>query len=369
MDITISKYWQKFKETLFPEPELYLGNTTESHLELMLTLDTIRIQDFFIEYDSCPGRGRPPIDREKFAKAFIAKSVLNLPTTVALIDRLKVDIVLRRICGFIYKKKLPCEASFSNSFKEFSDSKLPEKIHEILVKKAHEEVIIYNVSRDSTAIEAREKPEKKENKAEKKKKMLKRKKGRPCKGEIIPEKEPTILEKQRYKSVPEMISELSQSCDIGTKKNAKGHTVSWIGYKLHIDTGDNGIPLSCILTSASVHDSCVSLPLEEITGERVTSLYTLMDAAYDSKIIKENVLSKGKVPVIDHNPRGGEKIKFDPPKAERYKARTGAERTNSLLKDNFGGNSVWVKGPSKVMCHLMFGIISIAAMQIAKVIF
>ena len=33
MDITISKYWQKFKDTLFPEPEIYLGNTTESHLE------------------------------------------------------------------------------------------------------------------------------------------------------------------------------------------------------------------------------------------------------------------------------------------------------------------------------------------------
>ena len=165
-----------------------------------------------------------------------------------------------------------------------------------------------------------------------------------------------------------MMKELSQNCDIGTKRNSKGHTVSWIGYKLHIDTGDNGIPLSCLLTSASVHDSSVSLPLEEITGDRVTSLYTLMDAAYDSKIIKDHIIGKGKVPVIDHNPRRGEKIKFDPPKAERYKARTGAERTNAILKDNFGGNSLWVKGPSKVMCHLMFGIISIAALQIAKVI-
>jgi hypothetical protein len=368
MDITISKYWQKFKGTLFPEPEIYLGNTTESHLKLMLTLDTMRIHDFFTEYDSCPGRGRPPIDRENFAKAFIAKSVLNLPTTVALIDRLKVDIVLRRICGFIYKKKLPCEGSFSNAFKEFSNSRLPEKIHAVLIKQAHEGIIVHNVSRDSTAIEAREKPAKKENNEEKNKPTPRRKKGRPYKNEIIAEKEPTILEKQQNKSAQEMMNELSQNCDIGTKRNAKGHTVSWIGYKLHIDTGDNGIPLSCLLTSASVHDSSVSLPLEEITGDRVTSLYTLMDAAYDSKIIKYHVVGKGKIPVIDHNPRREEKIKFDPPKAERYKARTGAERTNAILKDNFGGNFIWVKGPSKVMCHLMFGIISIAAMQIAKVI-
>jgi hypothetical protein len=333
----------------------------------MLTLDTIRIHEFFSEYDSSPGRGRPPIDREKFAKAFIAKSVLNLPTTVALIDRLNVDIVLRRICGFT-KNTLPCEGSFSNAFSEFAELKLPEKIHEALIKKSHADIIVHNVSRDSTAIDAREKPVKKENKAEAKKKKSKRSKGRPRKNEIVPEKDPSILEQQHRKTLSQMIKVLSQNCDIGTKKNAKGHTVSWTGYKLHIDTGDCGIPLSCLLTSASVHDSGVSLPLEEMTGDRVTSLYTLMDAAYDSKIIKENVISKGKVPVIDHNPRRGEKIEFDPPKAERYKARTSVERTNGLLKDSFGGNSIWVKGPLKVMCHLMFGITCIAAMQIAKVI-
>ena len=53
---------------------------------------------------------------------------------------------------------------------------------------------------------------------------------------------------------------------------------------MHIDTGDCGIPISCLLTAASVHDSGVSLPLEEITSDRVKSLYTLMDSAYDSKI-------------------------------------------------------------------------------------
>ena len=368
MDITISKYWQRFKDTLFPEPEIYLGNTTDSHLELMLILDTIRIHEFFTDSKYVFSVGRPPIDRQVFAKSFIAKMVLNIPTTVALIDRLNVDIVLRRICGFIYKKNIPCEASFSNAFAEFANSKLPEKIHEELIKKAHIDVIVHNVSRDSTAIDAREKPLKKENQADKNTKEIKRKRGRPFKGEIIPEKEPSILEKQEGISLSEMLKLLSQGCDIGTKKNAKGHTTFWIGYKLHIDTGDYGIPLSCLLTSASVHDSGVSLPLEEMTTKRVASLYTLMDSAYDAQIIKDHVLGKGKIPVIDHNPRRGKKINFDPPKTERYKARTSAERTNALLKDNFGGNSVWVKGASKVMCHLMFGIVCISAMQIAKVI-
>ena len=34
----------------------------------------------------------------------------------------------------------------------------------------------------------------------------------------------------------------------------KGHQISWIGYKLHFDVADGGIPLSAILTSASLHD-------------------------------------------------------------------------------------------------------------------
>jgi hypothetical protein len=369
MDITISKYWQRFKDKLFPEPELILGTPTESHLEIMLVLDTIRIHDFFQEYDAYPGRGRPPIDREKFARAFVAKAVLNLSTTVALIDRLKVDIVLRRICGFIYKNNLPCEASFSNVFAEFSNSKLPERIHEILVKKAHENVVIHNVSRDSTSIEAREAPAKKEKNLEtKKENSTQRGRGRPKKDECIPPKEPSILEKQNGLTLEEMMSFLSQKCNFGCKKNAKGFKTSWIGYKLHIDTGDYDIPLSCILTSASVHDSSVSLPLEEKTAQRVTSYYTLADAAYDSEIIKKDIENRGKISVIDSNPRNGEKIEFDPPKIERYKNRSSAERTNSLLKDNYGGKVIMVKGASKIMCHLMFGVVCITAMQIAKVI-
>ncbi|MDL1969060.1 MAG: hypothetical protein LWW97_11125 [Deltaproteobacteria bacterium] len=53
----------------------------------------------------------------------------------------------------------------------------------------------------------------------------------------------------------EMLEALPQSCDVGTKKNSKGYKKTWIGYKLHIDAADGHIPVSCVLTSASVHDS------------------------------------------------------------------------------------------------------------------
>ena len=36
---------------------------------------------------------------------------------------------------------------------------------------------------------------------------------------------------------------LSDLPTLGTKHNAKGHTTSWIGYKLHLDVADGDIPI------------------------------------------------------------------------------------------------------------------------------
>lgn len=52
-----------------------------------------------------------------------------------------------------------------------------------------------------------------------------------------------------------MLADLPRACDVGTKRNAKGYKESWTGYKLHIDAADGGVPVSCILTSASPHES------------------------------------------------------------------------------------------------------------------
>src|SRR5689334_5979778 len=55
----------------------------------------------------------------------------------------------------------------------------------------------------------------------------------------------------------------------------------------------------------------------------------------------------GHVPLIDHNPRGGEKEEFEPADAVRYRERSGAERTNARLKDGFGGPSSAKKLPPR----------------------
>ena len=178
------------------------------------------------------------------------------------------------------------------------------------------------------------------------------------------DKEQTRLELQITMGLDEMLANLPKACDVGCKKNSKGFIVSWKGYKLHIDTADGDLPISAILTSASVHDSQVALPLSQITEQRIIHYYDLMDTAYDSKIIRDYSISKGRVALIDFNHRGPKDTRsFEKHEVQRYKARSGAERVNSQLKDNFGGSLIRVKGHTKIMCHLMFGLLALTIDQ------
>ena len=97
-------------------------------------------------------------------------------------------------------------------------------------------------------------------------------------------------------TLQEMLKDLPKVCDIGVKRNAKGHQESWTGYKLHLDAIDGGIPVSCLLTSASVHDSQAAIPLARLTAN---SLYDLMDSAYDAPEIRAFSETLGHVPIID----------------------------------------------------------------------
>ena len=103
-------------------------------------------------------------------------------------------------------------------------------------------------------------------------------------------------------------------------------------------------------------------------AERVTSLYDLADAAYDAKEIREMSARLGHVPIIDENPRRGEKHDFSQAEAVRYRERSAAERVNSHLHDEHGGRNVRVRGPVKVSAHLAFGLVVIAAEQLLKLI-
>ncbi|MDM8563881.1 transposase [Candidatus Marithioploca araucensis] len=78
---------------------------------------------------------RPVCDRVAIARAFITKAIYDMATTRILLDRLKCEPALRRICGWEKINEIPGESTFSRAFAEFSESQLPEKVHEALIKK------------------------------------------------------------------------------------------------------------------------------------------------------------------------------------------------------------------------------------------
>ena len=115
---------------------------------------------------------------------------------------------------------------------------------------------------------------------------------------------------------------------------------------------EGGLPVSCLLTAASLHDSQAPPFLLKKTARKVQG-YCLADA-YDAASLRTEASGLGLVPVIDQNPRSGEKnIPMEPDRARRYKGRTQAERFFARLKDEFGGSMIFVRGNKKVMAHLM----------------
>jgi hypothetical protein len=360
---TLSQFWLTVQGTLFPWLAAELGELSEKQKQLVKILELLQIERFI----KGPQRvlGRPLEGRQAIARAFIAKAVYNLETTRQLLDRLASDETLRRLCGWERHGELPSEATFSRAFAEFAESQLPARVHEALIEKYEKPRLVGHISRDATAITAREKAAKKVKKAALE---AKPKGGRRKKGEAT-SKPLTRLERQQSMTLTEMLADLPCVCDCGTKRNSKGYPSYWVGYKLHLDVADGGIPISSVLTSASVNDSQVALPLATMTAQRVDNLYDLMDSAYDAHLIREKSLALGHVPLIDgHTRRGAEKPEFAPHEAQRYKERTTVERVFARLKEEFGGRLVRVRGPAKVMTSLMFGLIALTADQLLRLV-
>lgn len=374
--------WNVIQHELLPELKNDVGALTPKLEKLIHVLEWVRIEEF--TQSTWCGVGRPPHERAWLANGFVAKAVLGLTSTAGLIERLTIDRALRRICGFALCKKLPSEATFSRAFEEFAQGRMAERVHEALIKEHLGSELIGHISRDGTAIEARERPAKAAVAAAPAAQAVifpatkiavetsaptlapARKRGRPRRGEVRAAAKESPIRCQRQQSLAQMLEAIPTTCDRGTKCNAQGYKVSWNGYKLHLDTADCGVPIAALLSSASMHDSLAAIPLSLISAQRVTNLYDLMDAAYCSSELREHSRDLGHVPLIDHNPRRGEKIDFAPAEAIRYNERTAAERSNARLKDEFGGKHLMVRGDAKVMGHLMFGVLALSADQLMR---
>jgi hypothetical protein len=356
----LSRFGQILQNHLFPALKEELGEMSDRHEQFVRALALLEMDGFVTVQH---GRGRRSHDRAKIARAFLAKAIFNIPHTRALLDRLAHDVVLRRLCGWETAAQIPDETVFSRAFAEFARSEFPQQVHAAVIERTQSPRLVGHIMRDSTAIEVREKPEAKPKPAAPTVRRLHRKAGTAKRPEQM-----TRLDRQSSgtMTMEEMVAELPRQCDYGCKLNSLGAKYRWPGFKLHVDVIDGQIPISCVLTSASVNDMQVSIPLALMSARRVTNLYDLLDTGYDCTAIREFSRSLGHVPIIPFQKRGSQKPELAPHEKARLRERTAVERVFSRLKDEYGAASVRVRGGAKVMAHLMFGILALTADQILR---
>ncbi|MCF7949256.1 MAG: transposase [Spirochaetia bacterium] len=114
---------------------------------------------------SYKGRGRSPPQDIPIIRAFLAKAFLRIDSSYRLLQRLRSDSSLRKICGFT---TVPSPATFSRRLSEYEDTHIIEQSLYRMVREYHRGRLVAHISHDSTEIEAREKPKNKKNEVKQK---------------------------------------------------------------------------------------------------------------------------------------------------------------------------------------------------------
>lgn len=325
-----------------------MGPLLSSHQRVALVLEQIVIEEHI--QDAPSWTGRPRLSRKAGVRALIAKAVLNIPTRKELVERLRIDLRLRRICGFT--GPTPSESTFCRLFAELAASGRLDLALESAVKTRLGDEVFHHVSHDSTAIPGRERTPKPA------KFKAKRQRSSPSPHEI-----------QESLSWQECLRGLPKQCDNSAKNGPQGHLVFWRGYKAHASVGDGGIPLAFFTSSASMHDSMGAIPLLKMVSERVgTVFYNLLDKAYQGPAILRVSEGLGQVTIVPPKQTKKDVLpkQLTADRAKRFENRTTVERFNSDLKENHGGNFVFVRGHAKVHAHLMCGVLAIFGLRVMK---
>ena len=117
---------------------------------------------------------------------------------------------MQGICGWQSRREIRRESQFSRAFASFALSELPQRLHAALIEATQKDRLIGHISRDSTEIEAREKPVSKPVPIPAD--ASKRKWGWPREGETLPPPEPTRLERQANMTLEQMLDGLPRAC-------------------------------------------------------------------------------------------------------------------------------------------------------------
>jgi hypothetical protein len=107
----LTQFHHLLQSELFPIVETAVGDLSSQARLLVSTLGLISMSRWLP-----PTRGsigRPMRDRQACLRAFVAKAIYNFQTTRQLLERLRADDQLRRLCGWDSLRQLPHESTFS----------------------------------------------------------------------------------------------------------------------------------------------------------------------------------------------------------------------------------------------------------------
>ncbi|MCY4541860.1 MAG: transposase [Rhodobacteraceae bacterium] len=257
----------------------------------------------------------PPKDRVAIARAFVAKATWGMKTTRELLDRLKFDKSLRRMCGWVIQREVPSEATFSHAFAEFAAT---EALARVCTRTWS--------GKSMTAVWWVMLP-------------------------VMRRRWKASLPGRQAKQRPSrMLADLPQECNVGRKANAKG--TAWLG---------GAASCTWTLPTAGFHSAAFRLR----PGERVDHLHVLMDSACNANAIRTFRAAAGRQAIIAPNPRRDKAKKermaleakarrhacFTSPSELRYRLRSGVELAYGRPENEFGG-SVFVRGAARLFAHL-----------------
>lgn len=242
---------------------------TEWDDRLQAILDAVPVGPALSALPKPARTGRPEThDRALMIRAYVAKSVEQIPTTEALRARLRRDPVFRWIVGYRGKSDIPSAATFSRLFDQLSQGTSLQAVHAQQVETARERQV---VSTDEAAYDASD----------------------------VPAYEKT----RRHADAQD-----PERASWGLKTGPKGQKYRWFGYKLHLSVAAGSLfPLAALTATATIHDVHMARPLIKITTDRdMGQQAAIFDAGYDQATLYQDLQAQGLIPIIPLNRHGGE---------------------------------------------------------------
>lgn len=115
----LPKLYFTMETYLFPLLEEELCELTAKMKEFLRIVEMIKPSRFITSTLRWSGLGRPMKDREKMLRAFFLKAVYDFPTTKGLIENLKTNPSLRRLCRLGISRRSPLRSDIFKSVRNF----------------------------------------------------------------------------------------------------------------------------------------------------------------------------------------------------------------------------------------------------------